>query len=201
MVNTKHEELCFERDSRTDDKFIAFCDAGFQKEGSVDPDSKHSSIAYVIYKHGPVHWKTNKSAHVCTSTAHAEATALARTIEDVTFLNKVQHFITKGKEMPDVYPTKDIIYTDNATIVRQMEKGEGLTNKKVRHWENSLHYGYEKIPNSETTLAHVPTALNPIDPGTKALGPKDFRAKAKMLLHFFKVCTNIVTNKILKERE
>ena len=143
----------------------------------------------MIYNHGPIHWKSTRSKWVCTSTAHAEATALATTIEEVVFLNKVKHFLTYGKELDDDAITSDDLYTDSWTVVNQIRNGGQLTNSKTRSFQVKIAYAFETVRERQMNLVHVNAEQNPPDAGTKALGPREFIAKAESLLDFLLVDT------------
>ncbi|KAA8906142.1 hypothetical protein DIURU_001197 [Diutina rugosa] len=189
LVNTKDKKLVFKRDTRTSKNFVGFFDASFQKEESDEHLTKRSGLSYMIYNHGPIHWKSTRSKWVCTSTAHAEATALATTIEEVVFLNKVKHFLTYGKELDDDAITSDDLYTDSWTVVNQIRNGGQLTNSKTRSFQVKIAYAFETVRERQMNLVHVNAEQNPPDAGTKALGPREFIAKAESLLDFSLVDT------------
>lgn len=174
LYNTKDKALKYSFDARTEDNFIAFCDAGFQKEESDDHLTKLTAIGFHINMHGPIHWKTERTKWVCKSTAHAEATALTRTNEELDYLNKIAYFLKKGQLLNDEKPTYDKIFTDNWTLVRQLKDGRALTSTKVRHWETRIHRCYQDIKTRERSIIHVNTENNITDMGTKSLGPRKF---------------------------
>lgn len=189
LVNTKDKRIVFQRDERTSSNFVGFFDASFQREESDDHLTKRSGLSYMIYNHGPILWKSTRSKWVCTSTAHAEATALATTIEEIVFLNKVKHFLTYGTELDDDKVTSDDIYTDSWTVVNQIRNGTELTNSKTRSYQVKIAYAFETVREKNMNLVHVKAEQNPPDAGTKALGPRDFTAKADALLDFLLVDT------------
>lgn len=69
LYHTRKFRLRFAKDPRTADCFYGFCDSGFQRERELGNFTKYLSIRFMIFKDGPIHWKSSRSKWVCNSIA------------------------------------------------------------------------------------------------------------------------------------
>ena len=176
----------------TDDETDSEHEEEVESEGKLTKE-KRSSICNIVYKHGPIIWRSTRSPWVCDSIAKAEMTAMYKLLTDMAFLNKVYHFLKKGVDLEEFIPTNDLALTDSRTVVKQVRTLK-LDGKLVRHWENKLHYCLEKFKKGIAYIMHIPTKNNPSDIGTKPLGLETFTDHAGRLFDFSKVDTHPLDN-------
>ncbi|CAN3362473.1 Retrotransposon Gag-Pol polyprotein [Diutina catenulata] len=165
---TKYRKLKFKRDERSCESFYGFSDSGYSREQEVGDLTKYSSLGFIVFKDGPVHWKSARSKWVCDSIAQAEMTAAWSLTCTLTFLNKVNYFLRTGKDLDDhdQYPYTNFLCTDSKTVSQIIRK-DHHSSSITAHWSNKFHTCRQLQRENLIETIHVDTIRNPADLLTK----------------------------------